>query len=54
MAKILPLAQAVEDVVRDGDVTAFEGFTHLIPFAAGHETIRQAPQGPDLVRMTPD
>src|SRR3990170_110362 len=54
MAKILTLAQAVEDVVRDGDVTAFEGFTHLIPFAAGHETIRQGRKDLTLVRMTPD
>jgi glutaconate CoA-transferase, subunit A len=54
MAKILPLAQAVEEVVRDGDVTAFEGFTHLIPYAAGHETIRQGRRDLTLVRMTPD
>ena len=54
MAKILTLAQAVEDVVRDGDVTAFEGFTHLIPYAAGHETIRQGRKDLTLVRMTPD
>jgi glutaconate CoA-transferase subunit A len=54
MAQILPLAQAVEAVVRDGDVTAFEGFTHLIPYAAGHETIRQGRRDLTLVRMTPD
>ena len=54
MARILPLAQAVEDVVRDGDVTAFEGFTHLIPYAAGHEAIRQGRKDLTLVRMTPD
>ena len=54
MAKILALAQAVEEVVRDGDVTAFEGFTHLIPYAAGHETIRQGRRDLTLVRMTPD
>ncbi len=31
-----------------------EGFTHLIPFAAGHEVIRQQRRGLTLVRMTPD
>src|SRR5919197_5274097 len=54
MAKILPLAAAVEDVVRDGDTVAFEGFTHLIPYAAGHEVIRQRRKDLTLVRMTPD
>ena len=41
MAEIVPLAQAVERAVHDGDAVAMEGFTHLIPFAAGHEVIRQ-------------
>ena len=54
MARLLPLSAAVEEVVRDGDKTAFEGFTHLIPYAAGHETIRQKRKGLTLVRMTPD
>ena len=54
MAKILPLSAAVEEVVRDGDKVAFEGFTHLIPYAAGHETIRQRRKDLTLVRMTPD
>ena len=40
--------------VRDGDTVALEGFTHLIPFAAGHEIIRQGRRGLTLVRMTPD
>jgi len=40
--------------VRDGDVVALEGFTHLIPFAAGHELIRQKRRGLTLIRMTPD
>ncbi len=31
-----------------------EGFTHLIPFAAGHEIIRQGRKDLHLVRMTPD
>ena len=54
MARLLPLSAAVEEVVRDGDRTAFEGFTHLIPYAAGHETIRQKRKDLTLVRMTPD
>ncbi len=41
-------------MVRDGDTVALEGFTHLIPFAAGHEIIRQRRRNLTLVRMTPD
>ena len=41
-------------MVRDGDVIALEGFTHLIPFAAGHEIIRQGRRNLTLIRMTPD
>ncbi|WFE40884.1 CoA-transferase [Micromonospora sp. WMMD998] len=54
MAKLVPLADGVADLVRDGDVVALEGFTHLIPFAAGHEIIRQGRRDLTLVRMTPD
>src|SRR5919205_3626542 len=54
MAEIVPLQQAVADLVRDGDTVALEGFTHLIPFAAGHEIIRQGRRDLTLVRMTPD
>lgn len=54
MAKIVSLAEGVAELVRDGDVVALEGFTHLIPFAAGHEIIRQGRRGLTLVRMTPD
>lgn len=54
MAKIVPLRQAVSEFVHDGDVVALEGFTHLIPFAAGHEIIRQGRRDLTLVRMTPD
>lgn len=53
-ARILPLAAAIEECVRDGDSIAMEGFTHLIPFAAGHEVIRQRRKGLTLIRMTPD
>ena len=41
MAEIVPLADAVAGLVRDGDTVALEGFTHLIPHAAGHELVRQ-------------
>ena len=46
--------EAVEAHVHDGDTVAFEGFTHLIPHAAGHEVIRQGRRDLTLVRMTPD
>jgi glutaconate CoA-transferase, subunit A len=54
MARLVPLADAVRDLVRDGDTVALEGFTHLIPHAAGHELIRQEKRDLTLVRMTPD
>ena len=54
MAELLPLADAVAALVRDGDAVAMEGFTHLIPFAAGHEVIRQGRTDLELIRMTPD
>ena len=54
MARITTLAEAVEACVRDGDTVAMEGFTHLIPHAAGHEVIRQGRRHLTLVRMTPD
>jgi glutaconate CoA-transferase, subunit A len=48
-----PLPSAIARI-RDGDVVALEGFTHLIPFAAAHELIRQGRKNLTLVRMTPD
>src|SRR6202047_4639308 len=54
MSQCLSLAEAVEDNIRDGDSVAMEGFTHLIPFAAGHEVIRQGRRHLTLIRMTPD
>jgi glutaconate CoA-transferase subunit A len=54
MPRFLSLAEAVEDCVRDGDTVAMEGFTHLIPYAAGHEVIRQQRRGLTLIKMTPD
>lgn len=54
LAEFLSLADAVAANVRDGDLVAMEGFTHLIPYAAGHEVIRQKRKNLTLVRMTPD
>src|SRR2546429_9564559 len=54
MSRFLPLAAAVESTIRDGDTVAMEGFTHLIPFAAGHEVVRQRRRHLTLIRMTPD
>jgi glutaconate CoA-transferase subunit A len=54
LARFASLTDAVGDIVRDGDTVAMEGFTHLIPYAAGHEVIRQGRKRLTLVRMTPD
>jgi len=54
MAELLSLADGVAALVHDGDTVAMEGFTHLIPFAAGQELIRQGRRDLTLVRMTPD
>ena len=52
--KIQPLPEAVASLVQDGSFVALEGFTHLIPFAAGHELLRQGRQDLTVVRLTPD
>lgn len=54
MAELISLREAVSSLIHDGDTVAMEGFTHLIPFAAGHEVIRQRRRNLTLVRMTPD
>ncbi|MDQ0379627.1 CoA transferase subunit A [Amycolatopsis thermophila] len=54
MAEITSLRDAVAQLVHDGDTVALEGFTHLIPHAAGQEIIRQRRRDLTLVRMTPD
>ncbi len=54
MAEWVTLAEAIAAHVHDGDTVAMEGFTHLIPFAAGHEIIRQRRRNLSLIRMTPD
>lgn len=51
---LLGLADAIARHVKDGQSVALEGFTHLIPFAAGHEIIRQGRKDLHLIRMTPD
>jgi glutaconate CoA-transferase subunit A len=50
----MSLPDAIAELVSDGDSVALEGFTHLIPFAAGHEIIRQGRRELELIRMTPD
>jgi glutaconate CoA-transferase subunit A len=52
--KQMPLAEAVLQYVHDGDTVYAAGFTHLIPFAAGHEMIRQGLKDLVLARATPD
>jgi glutaconate CoA-transferase subunit A len=54
MPRFPSLAEAIEAAVHDGDTIALEGFTHLIPHAAGHEIIRQRRKRLTLIRMTPD
>jgi len=54
MSKVIPLSDAIAQFVHDGDTLYAAGFTHLIPFAAGHEIIRQRKQGLALARATPD
>jgi glutaconate CoA-transferase subunit A len=54
MAEIVSLREAVAGLIHDGDQVAMEGFTHLIPSAAGHEVARQGRRDLTLVRMTPD
>ena len=51
---LMTLTEAIARHVRDGQSVALEGFTHLIPFAAGHEIIRQQRKNLHLIRMTPD
>jgi len=54
MSEFLSLRDAIARLVRPGNSVALEGFTHLIPFAAGHEIIRQRLTDLTLIRMTPD
>lgn len=54
MAEIISISEAVSQYVHDGATIAMEGFTHLIPHAAGHEIIRQRRRNLHMIRMTPD
>jgi glutaconate CoA-transferase subunit A len=54
VAEIVTLEEGIAELVSDGDTVALEGFTHLIPHAAGHEIIRQGRRGLTLIRLTPD
>ena len=54
MSKLLPLSQAISRFVNQGDCIYAAGFTHMIPFAAGHEIIRQGISDLVLARATPD
>jgi glutaconate CoA-transferase subunit A len=51
---LMPMSDAIAELVHDGDSVALEGFTHLIPMAAGHEIMRQRKRDLELIRMTPD
>jgi glutaconate CoA-transferase, subunit A len=53
-SKVVSMAEAVRELLHDGDTLAIEGFTHLISFAAGHEVIRQRKRDLTLCRLTPD
>lgn len=54
MSKLISLSEAISQFVHDGDTVYAAGFTHLIPFAAGHEIIRQRKRDLVLARATPD
>lgn len=54
MVKFADLSSAINEFVKDGETIAMEGFTHLIPFAAGHEIIRQKIKDLTAIRLTPD
>ncbi len=52
--KVMSMKEAIATFVHDGDTAYLAGFTHLIPFAAGHEIIRQGKKDLTLARATPD
>ncbi|MCJ2532662.1 MAG: CoA transferase subunit A [Candidatus Thermoplasmatota archaeon] len=53
-SKSMTMKEAVSKFVQDGDTVYLAGFTHMIPFAAGHEIIRQKKNDLVLARATPD
>jgi glutaconate CoA-transferase, subunit A len=54
MSKLTSLSAAIAQYVHDDDLVYAAGFTHLIPFAAAHEIIRQGKKNLTLARATPD
>ena len=54
MSRLMSMQEAIDRFVNDGDLVVLEGFTHLIPFAAGHEIIRQHRKDLTIARLTPD
>ncbi|WP_409464974.1 CoA transferase subunit A [Amycolatopsis sp. GA6-003] len=54
VGKTMTMRDAIAAFVADGATVALEGFTHLIPTAAGHEIIRQGRTDLTIARMTAD
>ena len=54
MTEVTDMEGAISGAIADGQTIYLGGFTHLIPFAAGHEIIRQGYRDLNLVRATPD
>src|SRR5437773_10832225 len=54
VGKLTTLREAILEFVHDGDTLAAEGFSHLVPFAAGHEIIRLERPNLTLVRLSAD
>jgi glutaconate CoA-transferase subunit A len=48
------MSTAIRSTIDNGDSIYLTGFTHLIPFSAGHEIIRQGYSDLHLIRATPD
>jgi len=54
VTNITNLDRAIGNLVHDGDSVALEGFSHLVPFAAGHEMVRRGFQNLTLIRLSAD
>jgi len=54
MSSDADMSAVISEVIEDGQTVYLGGFTHLIPFAAGHEIIRQGVRDLTLARATPD
>ena len=53
-ARVMTSKEAVQEIVRDGQLICFGGFTHGIAFAVGHEIIRQRKRHLTVCKETPD